>query len=201
VTPAPRGGTGGMGRGPMGRGGPPAAPAKDLPGTLRRLLARLRSERIKLVSALLLGVTSVAFMVSGPRLLGNATNVLFDGVVGKQLRAGTTKAQAIVLLRAHGHDQIAKMVSTMNVTPGRGVDLSELGQALGLAALVYLLGAAFTYGQGYIMAGVTQRTMFKLRREVEEKLGRLPLRYFDSHPHGDILSRVTNDIDNLTTTL
>ncbi|MGA2469059.1 MAG: ABC transporter ATP-binding protein [Solirubrobacteraceae bacterium] len=185
----------------MGRGGPPAAPAKDLPGTLRRLLARLRSERIKLVSALLLGVTSVAFMVSGPRLLGNATNVLFDGVVGKQLRAGTTKAQAIVLLRAHGHDQIAKMVSTMNVTPGRGVDLSELGQALGLAALVYLLGAAFTYGQGYIMAGVTQRTMFKLRREVEEKLGRLPLRYFDSHPHGDILSRVTNDIDNLTTTL
>ena len=201
MTPAPRGGTGGMGRGPMGRGGPPAAPAKDLPGTLRRLLARLRSERIKLVSALLLGVTSVAFMVSGPRLLGNATNVLFDGVVGKQLRAGTTKAQAIVLLRAHGHDQIAKMVSTMNVTPGRGVDLSELGQALGLAALVYLLGAAFTYGQGYIMAGVTQRTMFKLRREVEEKLGRLPLRYFDSHPHGDILSRVTNDIDNLTTTL
>ena len=66
---------------------------------------------------------------------------------------------------------------------------------------MYLLGAAFSYGQGYIMAGVTQRTMFGLRRDVEEKLGRLPLRYFDSHPHGDILSRVTNDIDNLTTTL
>ena len=72
---------------------------------------------------------------------------------------------------------------------------------LGLAALVYLLGAVFTWGQGYIMAGITQRAMYGLRREVEEKLARLPLRYFDSHPHGDILSRVTNDIDNLTTTL
>ena len=72
---------------------------------------------------------------------------------------------------------------------------------LGLAALVYLLGAGFNFGQGYIMAGVTQRAMYGLRREVEDKLARLPLRYFDSHPHGDILSRVTNDIDNLTTTI
>jgi ATP-binding cassette subfamily B protein len=114
---------------------------------------------------------------------------------------GTTKAQAIALLRSHGEGQIASMVSGMNIVPGRGVDLGELGRVLGLAALVYLLGAAFNYGQGYTMAGVTQRTMFGLRREVEEKLGRLPLRYFDSHPHGDILSRVTNDIDNLSTTL
>jgi len=188
---------GGMRRG----GGPPAERAKDLRRTLRRLLARLRPERIKLVIALLLGVASVAFMVSGPRILGDATNVLFNGVVGKLLKAGTTKAQAIALLRAHGQGQIASMVSGMNITPGRGVDLTELGRVLGLAALVYLLGAAFNYGQGYTMAGVTQRTMFGLRREVEEKLGRLPLRYFDSHPHGDILSRVTNDIDNLSTTL
>jgi ATP-binding cassette, subfamily B, multidrug efflux pump len=182
-------------------GGQPAERAKDLRGTLRRLLARLRPERLPLAAALVLGVTSVAFMVTGPRLLGNATNVLFNGVVGKLLPAGTTKAQAIATLRAHGHGQIAAMVSGMNVTPGRGVDLGELGRALGLAALVYLLGAAFNFGQGYTMAGVTQRTMFGLRREVEEKLSRLPLRYFDSHPHGDILSRVTNDIDNLSTTI
>jgi ATP-binding cassette subfamily B multidrug efflux pump len=182
-------------------GGQPAERAKDLRGTLRRLLARLRPERLPLASALVLGVTSVAFMVTGPRILGNATNVLFNGVVGKLLPAGTTKAQAIAMLRAHGHGQIASMVSGMNVTPGKGVDLGELGRALGLAALVYLLGAAFNFGQGYTMAGVTQRTMFGLRREVEEKLSRLPLRYFDSHPHGDILSRVTNDIDNLSTTI
>jgi ATP-binding cassette subfamily B protein len=184
-----------------GGGGAPPERAKDVRGTLRRLLARLRPERLPLAAALVLGVTSVAFMVTGPRLLGNATNVLFNGVVGKLLPAGTTKAQALATLRAHGHGQIAAMVSGMNVTPGRGVDLGELGGALGLAALVYLLGAAFNFGQGYTMSGVTQRTMFGLRREVEEKLSRLPLRYFDSHPHGDILSRVTNDIDNLSTTI
>ncbi len=182
-------------------GGQPAERAKDLRGTLRRLLVRLRPERLPLTAALMLGVTSVAFMVTGPRVLGNATNVLFNGVVGKLVRAGTTKAQAIAMLRAHGHSQIASMVSGMNVTPGKGVDLGELGRALGLAALVYLLGAAFNFGQGYTMAGVTQRTMFALRRDVEEKLSRLPLRYFDSHPHGDVLSRVTNDIDNLSTTI
>jgi ATP-binding cassette subfamily B multidrug efflux pump len=182
-------------------GGQPAERAKDLRGTLDRLLARLRPERLPLATALMLGVTSVAFMVTGPRILGNATNVLFNGVVGKLLPAATTKAQAIATLRAHGHAQIASMVSGMNVTPGRGVDLGELGRALGLAALVYLLGAVFNFGQGYTMSGVTQRTMFGLRREVEEKLSRLPLRYFDSHPHGDILGRVTNDIDNLSTTI
>jgi ATP-binding cassette subfamily B protein len=182
-------------------GGLPPERAKDLRGTLRRLLVRLRPERLKLLGALLVGVTSVGFMVTGPKILGNATNVLFNGVVGKLLHAGATKAQAIAVLRAHGQGQLASMVSGMNITPGKGVDLTELGRVLGLAALVYMLGAAFNYAQGYTMAGITQRTMFGLRREVEDKLARLPLRYFDSHPHGDILSRVTNDIDNLSTTL
>ena len=189
-------------RGMMRRGGgAPAERAKDFRATLRRLLARLRPERIKLAIAVTFGAISVAFTVSGPKILGDATNVLFDGVVGKQLPAGTTKAQAIAMLRAHGHGQVATMLSGMKITPGKGIDLAEFGRLLGLAAIVYLLAAAFNYGQGYTMAGVTQRTMFGLRREVEEKLGRLPLRYFDSHPHGDILSRVTNDIDNLSTTL
>jgi ATP-binding cassette, subfamily B, multidrug efflux pump len=195
---------GGIGRGAVaGRPGTgaPAERAKDLRGTLRRLLGRLRPERARLVIVLLLGVTSVGFLVTGPRILGDATNVLFNGIVGKQLPAGVTKEQAVALLRAHGHGQLADMISGMNITPGVGVDLTHLGQVLGLAAVVYLAGAAFSWGQTYIMAGITQRTMYRLRREVEEKLARLPLRYFDSHPHGDILSRVANDIDNLTTTL
>jgi ATP-binding cassette, subfamily B, multidrug efflux pump len=195
--------------GRMGRGaavgqpgaGAPAERARDLRGTLRRLLARLRPERVRLAVVLILGVTSVGFLVTGPRILGDATNVLFNGIVSKQLPAGVTKQQAVALLRAHGQGQLADMISGMNITPGAGVDLTHLGQVLGLVALVYLAGAAFGWGQTYIMAGVTQRTMYGLRREVEEKLARLPLRYFDSHPHGDILSRVTNDIDNLTTTL
>ena len=188
----------GMGR--PGLGQPPER-SKDLRGTVRRLLARLRPERVRLVIVLVFGVTSVALLVTGPKILGAATNVLFDGVVGKQLPAGVTKEQAVALLRAHGQGQLADMISGMNVTPGTGVDITQLGRILALAALVYLLGAAFGWGQGFIMAGVTQRTMYGLRREVEEKLARLPLRYFDSHPHGDILSRVTNDIDNLSTTL
>jgi len=195
---------GGMIRGAgMGRPGPGQPPerSKDLRETVRRLLARLRPERVRLVIVLVFGVTSVAFLVTGPKILGAATNVLFDGVVGKQLPAGVTKEQAVALLRAHGQGQLADMISGMNITPGAGVDITQLGRVLGLAALVYLLGAAFGWGQGFIMAGITQRTMYGLRREVEEKLARLPLRYFDSHPHGDILSRVTNDIDNLSTTL
>jgi ATP-binding cassette subfamily B multidrug efflux pump len=191
-----------MGRGRMG-GGPAAPPAhtKDLSGTVRQLLGRLRPERVKLGISLLLGVVSVAFMVSGPKILGNATNVLFNGVVSKQLPSGVTQAQAETMLRAKGQGQIADMISGMSLTPGVGVDLNQLGRVLGLAAGVYLLGAAFNFGQGYLLAGVTQRTVYGLRAQVEQKLGRLPLRYFDSHSHGDILSRVTNDIDNLTTTI
>ncbi|HXZ76757.1 MAG TPA: ABC transporter ATP-binding protein, partial [Streptosporangiaceae bacterium] len=136
-----------------------------------------------------------------PKILGSATNILFDGIVGKRLPAGMTQTQAEALLRAHGQGQLADMLSGMTVTPGVGVDTAQFGRVLGLAALVYVLGAVFTWGQGYIMAGITQRAMYGLRREVEEKLARLPLRYFDSHPHGDILSRVSNDIDNLSTTL
>ena len=190
----------GAGMGRPGLGQPPER-SKDPRATVRRLLARLRPERVRLMIVLIFGVTSVGFLVTGPKILGTATNILFNGVVGKQLPAGITKAQAIALLRAHGQGQLADMISGMNITPGAGADMIHLGQVLGLAALVYLLGAAFGWGQGFIMAGVTQRTMYGLRREVEEKLARLPLRYFDSHPHGDILSRVTNDIDNLTTTL
>jgi len=179
----------------------PAERVRDLRGTLRRLVARLRPERAWLAAAGLLGVASVGFMVAGPKILGNATNVLFDGIVGQHLPAGMTQAQVIALMRARGEGQLASMLGGMSITPGVGVDVTRLGQVLGLAALVYLLGAGFNFGQGYLMAGITQRAVYGLRREVEDKLARLPLRYFDSHPHGDILSRVTNDIDNLTTTI
>jgi ATP-binding cassette subfamily B protein len=187
--------------GAMRGGGVPPQKSKNLRVTLRRLLERLRPERTKLALAFGLGVTSVAFMVSGPEILGNATNVLFNGLIGAHLKPGTTKAQAMALLRREGHSQIASMIAGMKLTPGVGVNIDDLGLVLGLAALVYLFGAAFSYFQGFTMAGLTQRVMSGLRRDVEAKLSRLPLRYFDSHPHGDVLSRVTNDIDNLTTTI
>ena len=179
----------------------PPQKTKDLGRTLRQLLARLRPEQMRIIVATVLVLGSVAGSVIGPKIIGNATNVIFDGVIGKSLPAGITKQQAVAALRAQGHGQIADLVSGANVVPGRGIDFTQLGQILALAALVYLLAAALTWLLSYIMAGVAQRTVYGLRRDTEAKLARLPLKYFDSHPHGDLLSRVTNDIDNITTTL
>jgi len=139
--------------------------------------------------------------VLGPKILANATNLLFDGLVGKSLPSNLTKAQVIALLRARGQNQLADMLGGMDVTPGHGVDFAAIASVLMLAVLVYVGGALLVWMQGYIMAGVTQRTVFRMRRDVEEKLHRLPLSYFDQHERGDLLSRVTNDIDNLGTTL
>jgi ATP-binding cassette subfamily B protein len=179
----------------------PREKPRDFRGTVRRLALRLRRERARLAVVVTMGSASVAFTVLGPRILGNATNVLFDGVIGKRLPAGLTKQGAIAILRSRGEGSLASMVREMNFTPGVGVNFDHLGRLLGLAALVYLFGALLNWGQGYIMAGVVQRTVYRMREDVEAKLARLPLRYFDRHSHGDILSRVTNDIDNLTTTL
>ncbi len=192
---------GGMRGGGMHGGGVRPGRSRDFWGTLRRLLHRLGPDQLRIIIALVLGAASVGFMVSGPDILGNATDTLFSGIIGKMLPSGVTKTQAIAALRARGEGQIASMIAGMSFTPGKGVDLHALGQELALALAVYVAGAALNYAQGYLLAGVAQRAMFTLRREVEEKLARLPLRYFDSHPHGDVLSRVTNDIDNLTTTV
>ena len=182
-------------------GGPPPAKLSNPRKTLGNLLARLRPELPLIVFVALLGIGSVAFSVIGPKIIGSATDIIFNGIVGKLLPAGLTKAQAIALLQAHGQSQVAQMVSGMNVTPGKGIDFNALGMILLLAVAVYLLSSLLAWAQGYILAGVAQRTVYALRRDVDAKLARLPLKYFDSHPHGDILSRVTNDIDNISTTL
>jgi ABC-type multidrug transport system fused ATPase/permease subunit len=168
---------------------------------MSRLAARFRPEKPRLTAVGLFVIISVGCAVAGPWFLGTATNIVFNGVLGKLLPPGLSKAQAAADLRAHGEGQLAALLSGTNVVPGSGVDLGRLGQVLGLAALVYLAAAVFSWAQGYLMAGIAQRTVYGLRQAAEEKLGRLPLSYFDSRPRGDILSRVTNDLDNLTTTL
>ena len=202
-----------QGRGPGGRpqagqrGGPfmglsaPVERSKDFRGTLRKLLARLRPERAVIAVVVVLGTLSVVFSVVGPKITGNAMNVIFDGVVGKLLPAGVPKETAIELLRAQGKGQLADMLAATNAVPGQGIDFTALAGILAVAVLVYVLASVLAWAQAYIMAGVAQRTVYGLRREVEEKLARLPLRYFDSHAHGDLLSRVTNDVDNIATTL
>src|SRR2546430_846512 len=185
----------------MGMGGPPPAKIHDAGRTLRQLLGRLRPELPLIAIVVLLGTGSVVLSVIGPKIIGNATNVIFDGIVGKMLPAGLTKEQAIALLNAHGQGQLAQMLSGMDVNPGHGIDFNLLAQTLLLAVGIYVLAALFQWAQGYIMAGVAQRTVYGMRRDVEAKLARLPLKYFDSHSHGDVLSRVTNDIDNVSTVL
>ncbi len=144
---------------------------------------------------------SVAFLVVGPKILGTATDILFEGVVSSQISAGTTQQQAVADLREQGQARIADMLSSMTLTPGQGVDFAALGRTLLLLVAVYLLSAVFAWMQQYIMAGVAQRVVYRLRRAADEKLARLPLRYFDGHSRGDVLSRITNDIDNISQSL
>ena len=179
----------------------PVERSKDFRGTLRKLLARLRPERAVIAVVVVLGSLSVVFSVVGPKITGNAMNVIFDGVIGRSLPAGVPKETAVELLRAQGKGQLADMLAATNAVPGQGIDFTALAGILAVAVLVYVLASLLAWAQAYIMAGVAQRTVYGLRREVEEKLARLPLRYFDSHAHGDLLSRVTNDVDNIATTL
>jgi ATP-binding cassette subfamily B protein len=169
--------------------------------SFRRLAGRLHPQALVIGLVMALGMISVFFAVIGPKLLGNATNLVFEGVISRQLPAGTTAAQAASQLRASGRPQQAEMVAAMHLTPGKGVDFPALRHALLIVVGVYVLSALFAWGQGYLMAGVTQRMIYQLREEADRKLGRLPLRYFDTHPRGELLSRVTNDIDNINTAL
>ncbi len=176
--------------------------AKDFKGSFKRLVGRLRPERRLIVLIVLLAVISVTCTVAAPKVLARATNLIFSGAVSKQLPAGVTQEQAVAGLRAAGEDNLADMLEGMtDIVPGQGIDFAAVGRVLLIVTAIYLLSALFGWLQGYIMAGVVARVIFRLREEVDLKLARLPLKYFDSHPRGDILSRVTNDIDNIQQTM
>jgi len=185
----------------MGGGSPPTEKATDFRVAIRRFATRLHPERWLVGAVFVLGSVSVFLAVLGPKLLGNATNVIFAGVISARIPSGMTQEQAVAGLKASGDDQQADMVGAMTLNPGSGVDFGELARIISLVAIVYFVSALLSWAQNYLMAGVTQRTMFRLREEVDHKLGRLPLKYYDSTPRGDLLSRVTNDIDNIATTL
>jgi ATP-binding cassette, subfamily B, multidrug efflux pump len=190
-----------------GRGGPfagmnvPAEKALNFGPSARRLLGELRPERAWLVLVLALAVVSVAFSVTGPRLLGEGTNLIFAGAVSKNLPAGASKEQVIAGLRASGQDAQADMLGAMTLTPGAGIDFAALANVLLWALALYVLASAFGWIQAYVLNGVVQRTVYRLRERIEAKIHRLPLRYFDSIQRGELLSRVTNDVDNISQSL
>ena len=167
-------GGGPMGGGPMG-GGPmgmmaPGAKAKDFKGSSKRLLSYLSPMKNRLILVIFFAALSTLFMVLGPKILGDATNIITEGTLNKLNGVG-------------------------------GIDFGRLMRILLMLSGIYFLSALFSYFQQYLMADVAQKTIYDLRDEVNRKLARLPLSYFDAHPHGDILSIVTNDVDNISNTL
>lgn len=161
-------------RGPHGgmAVGMPVEKAKDFQGTLRRLLTYLRPYTGRLIVVLFMAVLSTLFAIFSPKVLGQATTVLFQGFIAK-----------------------------MQGVPGAAVDFGRIGQILMLLGALYVMSAAFAYIQQYMMAGIAQRTVYALRQDIDAKLAKLPLRFYDSRSHGDTLSRVTNDIDTISNTL
>ncbi|MEV3902060.1 ABC transporter ATP-binding protein [Mycobacterium sp. NPDC050551] len=192
--------------GPLGRPfrGAMAAPAertRDFRGSAVRLVKRLTPQRGLAALVIGLGVGGIAIGVIGPRILGHATDLLFNGVIGRQLPAGLTKEQAVAAARARGDATFADLLSGMDVIPGRGVDFDAVARTLLLALGLYLVAALMVWMQARLLNVTVQRTMVALRSDVEDKVHRLPLSYFDARQRGEVLSRVTNDIDNISTSL
>src|SRR5690625_2681499 len=195
-------------------GGPPSGGAQERPQlgapaqkamifgpTVKRLLGRMRPQRMMLIGVFAAGIVSVALNAIGPRVLGHATDLIFQGVIGRQLPAGASKDEVVEGLRADGRDTFADMVASMDLVPGQGIDFDAMRWVLIGVMAIYVGGSLFGWAQAYVLNTVVQRTMFGLRSDVEATINRLPLKYFDKQPRGEVLSRVTNDIDNVSQSL
>lgn len=192
-----------MQRGPMGQvsGG---EKAQNFGPSAKRLLATLRIDMPLLILVLVLGVLSVALSVIGPKLLGEGTNVVFAGAVSMQFAdapPGTTKQDVLDALNANGQQQVADMIANVDFVPGAGIDFRLLGMILVIVLAVYVFASIFGWLQARILNGIVQRAMHRLRMQVEDKVQRLPLSYFDRVQRGELLSRVTNDVDNIGQTM
>jgi ATP-binding cassette subfamily B protein len=179
----------------------PTERSRDFTGSALRLIRQLLPQRLLAASVLVLGIGGIAINAIGPRILGHATDLLFAGVIGRRLPAGLTKQQAVDAARARGDNTFADLLNGMKVVPGHGVDFAAVGRTLLLALGLYLLGGLMIWLQYRLLVIAVQRTMVQLRADVEDKIHRMPLSYFDSRQRGEVLSRVTNDVDNIQTSL
>ncbi|MEZ7761353.1 ABC transporter ATP-binding protein [Actinomyces oris] len=181
--------------------GPPPGKAEAFWPSFKRMVGLLGTYRVSLVVVALAAVGTVVLAVAAPKVLGQATNVIFEGVVSTMLPAGTTKAQAIEALRARGMDDFATMLSAMDVIPGAGIDYTRLGRILTVVLGLYVGSGLLNWLQGWLINRITIKALYRLRAQVEDKVHRLPLSYFDTVQRGELLSRLTNDVDNVTNTL
>ncbi len=178
--------------------GPSLEKASNFTESGKRLLRSLRPERALIVTGLLLTTVSVALTVAGPKILGDATDLVFNGAISSKLPEGADKELVVEGLRERGDGDFADMVSSMDIVPGEGIDFGAVGRVLLIALAVYLAASLLAVVQGRVTTKVVQRAMYRLRAQVQAKLSRLPLSYFDKQQRGEVLSRVTNDIDNLS---
>jgi len=193
---------------PAGRGGPPwmnlgrpTEKSMNFWPSVRRLLGHFRSDRLRVSVVLALALFSVALAMVGPLLIGRATDIIFSGAISRHLPAGSTAQQAIAAARAAGRRDYAAMLAHMHLVPGAGIDFHALWVVLLWVAVLYLGSSVCAWAQGYVLNDLVQNMVLRMRADVEDKVNRLPLRYFDRQPRGELLSRVTNDISNVSQTL
>nr|WP_084697563.1 ABC transporter ATP-binding protein [Glaciibacter superstes] len=182
-------------------GTPSARKAEHFWPSAKRLVGLLRPERAKFMIVVALVVASVVLTVLAPKILGQAMDTIFNGVLGAQMPAGATLEQVIDQARASGNGQFADMLQGTSVVPGEGIDFLVLGRLILVVLGMYTVASILMWAQGYILNGLVMRVVYKLRQDIEEKLNRLPLSYFDSRQRGDLMSRVTNDVDNIQSAL
>ncbi|CAM5604625.1 ABC transporter ATP-binding protein [Streptomyces canus] len=190
--------------GPMGRmmaGTGPENRSIDFKVSGRRLLAQFKPERLTLYAMLFCVVLSVGLNVVGPKILGQATDLVFAGIIGRQMPAGASKEEVLASMRERGDGQVADMLRSTDFTPGEGIDFTAVGHVLLFAVGVFLVAGLLMAVATRLVNRTVNRTMFRMREDVQTKLSRLPLSYFDKRQRGEVLSRATNDIDNIGQTL
>lgn len=190
------------GRGPAwaGMGGAPQKP-QDFRGTARRMLGRLLHERVLVWGVVAFGVIGTVLSVVGPRILGHATDIVFNGYLSDQFPEGTTKAEVVRGLEADGQVRLADVVRGADVRPGQGIDFTSLGWVLAGVLVLYVLASAFMWWQGQLTTRVVQTMVVRLRADIETKINQLPLSHLDATERGELMSRTTNDVDNLSQSL
>ncbi|MET8127306.1 ABC transporter ATP-binding protein [Streptomyces sp. NPDC005231] len=189
--------------GPGGRmmaGGAPTDRSMDFKGSSKRLLKRFATEKTSLYGMLAACVLSVGLSVVGPKILGRATDLVFAGVIGRRLPEGTTKEQAVEGLRKT-NSGLADLLSGVDFTPGHGIDFGAVGDVLLMALAVYVGAGLLMLVATRLSIRIINQVVFQLREDIQTKLSRLPLSYFDRAKRGEVLSRATNDIDNISQTM
>lgn len=181
--------------------GPPAKKAENFWPSAKRLVGLLRPERTKFLVVVALVILSVVLTVIAPKILGSAMDVIFNGVLGAQLPAGVPLDVIVEQARDDGNEEFADLLANSDVVPGEGIDFGRLGVLILIVLGMYTVASVLMWAQGFILNGLVMRVVFSLRQRIEEKLNRLPLRYFDSRQRGDVMSRVTNDVDNVQAAL